>query len=350
MGLGKWIGFFALVASLYILWKIRTIVLLFFTAVILAIALNRLVRRLQQSGAKRGVAIALAAAILVTASAVLLTLIVTRLSNQFQELSELVPLGIEQLRLWSNWLQARLPGQIVDNLPSIDDLTQEIKTLFRWTSSHIYLWFSNYLSLILNTLLITILTIMLLVNPMPYRHAIISLFPAFYRQRADEILSKCEEGLMGWLAGVALSMSFIGITSIIGLLVLQVPLPFVNGLLAFILALIPYMGAILSVIPPLLLALLDSPSKAGAVLLLYFLIQQIEGNLVTPIIMEKQVSLLPAYTLALVTAFGFFFGFLGLFLALPILIVIQIWVKEVLIKDILDRWQTPPSWKPSHSP
>jgi len=185
---------------------------------------------------------------------------------------------------------------------------------------------------------------------MPYRHAIISLFPAFYRQRADEILSKCEEGLMGWLAGVALSMSFIGITSIIGLFVLQVPLPFVNGILAFILALIPYIGAMLSVIPPLLLALLDSPSKAGAVLLLYFLIQQIEGNLVTPIIMEKQVSLLPAYTLALLTAFGFFFGFLGLFLALPILIVIQIWVKEVLIKDILDRWQTAPSGKPVDNP
>ena len=350
MGLGKWIGFLALVTSLYILWKIRTIVLLFFTAVILAIALNRFVRRLQQSGAKRGVAIALAAAILVTASAVLLTLIVTRLSNQFQELSQLVPLGIEKLRVWSNWLQARLPGQIFDNLPSIDDLTQEIKTLFWWTSSHIYQLFSNYLSLIINTLLITVLTIMLLVNPMPYRHAIISLFPAFYRQRADEFLSKCQEGLMGWLAGVALSMSFIGITSIIGLFVLQVPLPFVNGLLAFILALIPYIGAMLSVIPPLLLALLDSPSKAGAVLLLYFLIQQIEGNLVTPIIMEKQVSLLPAYTLALLTVFGFFFGFFGVFLALPILIVIQIWVQEVLIKDILDRWQTAPSGKPDDNP
>ena len=155
---------------------------------------------------------------------------------------------------------------------------------------------------------------------------------------------------MGWLAGVALSMSFIGITSIIGLFVLQVPLPFVNGLVALILALIPYMGAILSVIPPLLLALLDSPSKAGAVLLLYFLIQQIEGNLVTPIIMQKQVSLLPAYTLTLLTAFGFLFGFLGLFLALPILIVIQILVKEVLIKDILDRWETAPSEKPVYNP
>ncbi|MEG4855964.1 AI-2E family transporter [Microcoleus sp. K1-B6] len=122
-----------------------------------------------------------------------------------------------------------------------------------------------------------------------------------------------------------------------------------NGILAFILALIPYRDTILSVSPPLLWPLLNSPSKTGAVLLLYFLIQQIEGNFVTPIIMKKQVSLLPAYTLALVTAFGFFFGFLGLFLALPILIVIQIWVKEVLIKDILDPWQTAPS-EPVNNP
>ncbi|CAA9429514.1 hypothetical protein AVDCRST_MAG84-7708, partial [uncultured Microcoleus sp.] len=49
-------------------------------------------------------------------------------------------------------------------------------------------------------------------------------------------------------------------------------------------------------------------------------------------------------------AFGFLFGFLGLFLALPILIVIQIWVKEVLIKDLLDRWQTAPSGQPVGNP
>jgi len=54
----------------------------------------------------------------------------------------------------------------------------------------------------------------------------------------------------------------------------------------------------------MLLALFDSPAKVGAVLLLYLAIQQIERNLVTPIIMKKQVSLLPAYTLALLAAFG----------------------------------------------
>jgi predicted PurR-regulated permease PerM len=57
-------------------------------------------------------------------------------------------------------------------------------------------------------------------------------------------------------------------------------------------------------------------------------LQYLEGNFLTAIIMKKQVSLLPAYTLALLTAFGFFLGFLGVFLALPILIVIQLGLKK----------------------
>ena len=66
--------------------------------------------------------------------------------------------------------------------------------------------------------------------------------------------------------------------------------------------------------------------------------------------MNKQVDLLSNYTLALKTVFRFLLIFLGLFLGLPILIVIQIWVQEVLIKDILDRWQTAPSGKPDDNP
>lgn len=166
---------------------------------------------------------------------------------------------------------------------------------------------------------------MLLANPKQYRNLLIQGFPAFYRKRADSILSKCEVGLINYLGGIALSMAFIGIASTVDLLLLQVPLPFVNGLIAGISAVfVPYLGAIASVVLPALLALLDSPWKAIKVLLLYFLIQQVEGNLIKPIIMKQQVSLLPATTLALLTAFGTFFGVLGLFLGLPILMVTQI--------------------------
>jgi predicted PurR-regulated permease PerM len=247
------------------------------------------------------------------------------------------------------WAQEKIPDQIINNLPNLSELSLQLQNVANWAIKHFYQIFSNSLSLLLNGLFLTVLTLMLLADPKQYRNLLIQGFPAFYRRRADSILSKCEVGLVNYLGGIGISMAFIGIASTIGLLVLQVPLPFVNGLIAGISAFVPYIGAIISVVPPILLAFLDSPWKALQVLLLYFLIQQIEGNLITPIIMKKKVSLLPATTLALLTAFGTFFGVLGLFLGLPILVVTQIWLKEVLVKDVLDQWTDPQKTASSES-
>lgn len=341
MTLGRWVGLISLLISLYVLWQVRSIVLLFFMAVIFATRLNRVVRQFQKSKLKRGVAIALTVAIALMILGLVLILVTTRITEQVDQLIDLIPGAIAQVANLNYWIQEQIPGRIVNNLPSLSDLSLQLQRVANWAIIHFYQIFSNSLSLLLNSLFLTVLTLMLLANPKQYRNLLIQGFPAFYRRRADSILSKCEIGLVNYLGGIALSMAFIGIASTIGLLVLQVPLPFVNGLIAGISAFVPYLGAIASVVPPALLALLDSPWKAIEVLLLYFLIQQIEGNLITPIIMKQQVSLLPATTLALLTAFGTFFGVLGLFLGLPILVVTQIWLKEVLVKDILDQWTIP---------
>ena len=84
---------------------------------------------------------------------------------------------------------------------------------------------------------------------------------------------------------------------------------------------------------------IDAPWKALAVLILYILIQQTESNILTPLVMKQQVSLLPAITLLAQATFAVFFGFIGLFLALPLAVVAQVWIEEVLIKDILSSWQ-----------
>ncbi len=117
------------------------------------------------------------------------------------------------------------------------------------------------------------------------------------------------------------------------------PLPFVNAALAGLLEFIPNVGPVLSVVPPMLLALLDAPWKAGAVLLLYIAIQQFESLVLVPLIMKQEVDLMPVFTILAVVVFASFFGFLGLFLAIPLLIVVQICLKEVLVKDILNKWQ-----------
>jgi predicted PurR-regulated permease PerM len=337
--LGRWLGLFAIVAATYIIWQARTIVLLFLASVVIATALNRFARRFQRSSVKRSYAVLLAIAIVLLLLGMLTALILIPLMDQFTQLLDLIPIAISQLQWLAYEFQSRIPDGMIDTIPSVSNLTQQLQTVANWIISNIYLVFSNSLTLLLNLLLVFVLSLMLLANPQQYRRVLVSAFPAFYRQRANEILSRCEVKLVHYVAGISLSMAFIGIVSTIGLLALQVPLPLVNGLLAGLSAFVPYIGAIASVVPPMLLALLDEPWKAGAVLLLYFVIQQVEGNFVTPIIMKQQVELLPATTLALLTAFGAFFGFLGLLLGLPILIVVQTWLEEAVVHDILDSWK-----------
>jgi predicted PurR-regulated permease PerM len=132
----------------------------------------------------------------------------------------------------------------------------------------------------------------------------------------------------------------IGGLSGLGLFALGVPLPLANGIFAGLLTFLPNIGAALSVVPPIAISLLDvdAPWKPIAVLVLYFVVQQVETNLLTPYVMAQQVSLLPAVTLMSQVFFATFFGFLGLLLALPLTVVGQVWLQEVLIKDVLDIW------------
>jgi predicted PurR-regulated permease PerM len=198
--------------------------------------------------------------------------------------------------------------------------------------------FSNALLVLLNILLVIVLTMMFLLDPERYRNLFIRLFPSFYRRRADEILLQCETALDSWMGGILFNMAVIGVCSFVMLIALQVRLPLANALIAGLLEAIPNIGPTISLLPPMAIALLDAPWKAGAVLVGYVLLQQLEQYLLVPFVMAKQVSLLPAVTLLSQIAFAIFFGFLGLLLALPLIIVGQIWVKEVLVKDVLDNW------------
>jgi predicted PurR-regulated permease PerM len=155
----------------------------------------------------------------------------------------------------------------------------------------------------------------------------------------DGILDKCEIALGGWVIGVTINMSVIALLSLTALLILGIPLAGAQAVLAGMLTFIPNIGPTLSVIPPIAIALLESPLKSVFVLIAYIVIQQIESNLLTPLVMAQQVSVLPALVLTCQVFFAQFFGFLGLLLSLPLTVVGQVWIKEVLVTDILDEWQ-----------
>ena len=112
-----------------------------------------------------------------------------------------------------------------------------------------------------------------------------------------------------------------------------------NALLAGLLNVIPNVGPTMSTIFPMAVALLDAPWKAAAVLGAYVVIQNIESYVITPSVMHHQGKLLPGLTLAAQVLFTLLFGPLGLLRALPLAVVLQVIIREVVIHDVLDRWK-----------
>jgi predicted PurR-regulated permease PerM len=352
--LGQWIGLLCLLASLYILWQTKQMLLLVFTAVVIAIALNSITRQVTRHKIPRQVAIPMVITGTVLLISLFLLVIVPPFAEQFTLLIQLLIEGAQDLPERVNDLESRLPPQI--QLPDSEQF-------FNWATSpdsavadvfnNFFSFFNSSLRVLLQCLLVTILALMFLSSPSSYRNGFLRLFPAFYRQRADYIFAECEEALCNWLGGILISSTFVFSVSFLGLWILGIKFVFANALLAGLLNFIPNIGPTLSVIFPIMVALLSpEPWKALVVFGLYTLIQNLESYWVTPTLMARQVSLLPAFTLVAQIFFASVFGFLGLVLALPLAVVAKTWLQELIIKDILDNWPQDPNlpwFKPPNS-
>ena len=343
MKLSDWSSLVCFVIALIILWQFRQILLLVFAAVVIAIALNSLVRRLMRIfRLPRNQAVLGAMGLVLLGLSLFLGLVLPLFIEQFEQLLQLIPEGFDQLSAWANESLENPPAWLPDvtaevELPGFSDLIEQFATLGSQFFGNFFSFFSGSVAILLQTLLLIALTIMMLSDPLAYRRLLLRLFPSFYRQRADEILSRCEWALLCWLGGVSINSLFVAILSFVGLLLLQVPYPFANAMLAGIFNFIPNIGPALSAIFPITVALSQSFGSAIAVIILYVLIQNLESYWFSPMMMRKKVSLLPAITLVVQIFFAKFLGSVGLILALPLAVVCKTWIEEAWIIDVLEK-------------
>lgn len=338
---GKWLGIIALITAIYGIWRIHQVLLLVLVAMILAMVLNRLVQRLQRKGLPRNAAIALSVTAFLIVLIGFLLGVIPPFVDQLQNFIILLPQALEAIQLRVAEWQENIPGAWGDDLRLGELLQQQAQPLLGQAFDHLWIWVSDLLAIGLKLVLSLVLTVMLLVNPQQYRQPFIRLFPAFYRSRIESILSQCEVDLVNWVTGTATTMVIVAVLSGLGLWILQMPLGLASALWAGFCELIPNVSYIIAMLPPLAIALLEAPWKALPIIGLYFLIQQLESYVIVPWIMKHQVALPPALTLLSQVIFATLFGFIGLFLALPLMIVTKIILREVLVKDVFDRWQEP---------
>lgn len=352
MGFGQWLGLLALVAALVLLWQLRHSLLLLFASLVLGQALCTLVGLVRRRfGCGRPQALLLALLLVLLLVLVLATAVLPPFMDQFSQLLLKLPAallsllalvrqglaGASQMLYGSHdpsvaWLRDGLlqPG----NLP-VPGVGQEVGVgLLR------LLGLAGGLGTVaLQLLFVLAVALMIAAQPSAYREVAVLLVPSFYRRRFRQVLVLCGHALSAWMAGVAISSVCVGSLAALGLWLLGVKLVAANAVLAGLLNVIPNIGPTLSTVFPMSVALLDAPWKALAVLVLYIAVQNLESYVITPSVMHHQLQLLPGLTLAAQLLFTVVFGPLGLLLALPLAVCLQVLVREMLIHDVLDPWK-----------
>ena len=183
-----------------------------------------------------------------------------------------------------------------------------------------------------------LLAILMALDPVSHQRLVIAATPRFYRVRMEQLLRECREALGGWLAGMTISGTVVFVTTWAGLAVLQVPLALLSGLVCGLLTFVPTIGPTAATLLPLAVALLISPAKVVQVLVLRLLLQNGEAFLLTPLLLSRTVNLLPTVALMAQLSLGALLGLPGLLLALPLVVVLQVACEEVLVRDVMDRW------------
>ena len=175
------------------------------------------------------------------------------------------------------------------------------------------------------------------IRPRPLSDGILSLVPPARREHGREIMDRLRASWVGWIQGVVADMVISGVLLYVGLTIIGLELAIFFAVLTALLVVIPYFGAIVGAIPPTVFALTDSPEQAILVLAVYVAVQQVEGNVLIPLIMSNRVSLHPALIAIGVLVVGQLFGFVGLFVAVPIISMAVILSEELWVKPMEAR-------------
>ena len=230
---------------------------------------------------------------------------------------------------------------LIENLPSYDSVLENLNASN--VMSGVGGIFTSTMGVLGNIAIVILLAVYFASEPRMYLSGFLRLFPIEQRGRVKEVIAGIYQTLRWWLIGKAGSMLFIGVLTWIGLSIIGVPLALTLGLIAGLLSFIPNFGPIISAIPAILLAFIDSPITAVYVLGLYVGVQLIESNVVTPLIERETVELPPALTIVFQLALGVLVGGLGLVLATPILAAAVVAVQMLYIEDVLGDSSTAPS-------
>lgn len=299
------------IMGLWITFLIRDLLIILFVAIILMSALTPLVNLFVKLKIPKSLSIAITYIIIITAVGAILAGILPPLIEESSKLLINFPILLSRLFDITN----------IDKSIFQSELTSISKNAFSFTLAA--------LDNILTIIFLLVVTFYLLLERENLEKRISAFFVG-HEERTQELMVRIEEKLGSWLRAQMVLSLIIGSLSYIGLTILNIPYALPLALLSGVLEVVPVIGPIISSIPAIALAFTVSPVLALGVAAMYFVIQQLENNLIVPQVMKRAVGLNPLVVILTIGIGSRLLGLAGALLAVPIAVVLQILATELI--------------------
>ncbi len=333
-GLGLWA--FALTANVWLLLFVSILIALYLSAVG-----EYLVRRL---GVSPRLAFWIGVGLTLAALAGLIWLLVPPVVNQTEDIINALPGYLQSWDAWVTRSIARLPGgggtaaSKLGTHPLLGQLyqylSQQLPTVFGDVSKRAI----SVLEAIVSLITVGVMSVYLALYPAEYREWFVVLFPPAHRDLVRDVLRDLGRTLKAYIIAQLSTMFILGGLTALGLWAIGVPYWLTFGVLSAVAALVPYFGVIIATIVPALFVIgaPNGVTRAIVVVALGNAIHIVWGNLISPLIMERNVDLPPALTILAVLLAGELLGPLGLLVAVPLLAVTMVLIRRILVERIYE--------------
>ncbi|MFA6296411.1 MAG: AI-2E family transporter [Patescibacteria group bacterium] len=315
-----------IVLLLMFLFAVKDILLLIFVAIVIASGLDPVIDWLQKKRIPRGISSLFLFLILLGLIALIFYLLVPPLIEQTRQLIEVLPnyfqTVFEKISQFTGYSQEQSLDKAKEILTSLEDKVGG-------AASSVYGWISGLFGGILSVVMIFVLSFYFIVEEGSFKKFIRSIVPFRHRPYVEDLVGRMQLQVGKWLRGQLLLGLIIGVVIYIGLSLMGVKYALVLALVAGLLEVIPYIGPVISAIPAVLIASAQSPLLALFVIILYFLVQQLENHLLVPKIMQKVVGLNPLVIILVILVAVKLAGILGAIVAVPAATLLSVFLRDM---------------------
>jgi predicted PurR-regulated permease PerM len=305
------------------------VLLLVFGAILIAVGLDGLARALaERTPLARGWALVAASVAILGIIVATFALVAPQFVRQFAEMQDVLLDFAAEARAW-------LTGLGIEEMIDGGEAAPDVSGMARELLGHLAGWGMTALGAITSLVILIVLAAFLAADPALYRRGLVRLVPHEYRPRAEETLSAIALALRWWFLGQLASMLLLGVTVGLGLFLLGIDLWLALAVVTALLTFIPFLGPLIAMIPIVIVGFAEGIEIGLIVTLGYLVIQNVEGNVIVPMIQHKAVDLAPALLISVQVLLSLVFGIVGLILAAPLTVVAMVAVEKLWIEAAL---------------